>query len=125
MKNPISKQTIAFQKQYVESLKKDMEAMVGKAFMLSVAVGPEDDDDTEGDIHQEFVYIEKMDSEDGLIGTTVFLDEDTADVSIGTVIDLNGSLEPCSKNEFTEALGRARRRVEQKIESMKEVASAK
>ncbi len=117
-KSVVSKETVALQKQLAESYRKDMKAMVGKTFMLTTVLGS-DEDDEDGVVQQEFVLVEKFDDEDGLVGTTVFTDEDSADVSIGTVIDLSGDIIQCSKNEFAEALSRAQKRIVKKLEGLK------
>lgn len=118
-KSVVSKETVALQKQLADAYRKDMKAMVGKTFMITTLLGG-DEDDEGGVVQQEFVYVEKFDEDDGLIGTTVFTDEDSADISIGTVIDLGGGdIIACSKNEFAEALKRAQRRIEKKLEGLK------
>lgn len=117
-KSVVSKETVALQKQLAEAIQKDMKAMVGKTYMITTLLGV-DEDDEESIVQQEFVSVEKFDDVDGLIGTTVFTDEDSADVSVGTVIEFSGDIIQCSKNEFAEALGRAQKRITKKLEGLK------
>lgn len=120
----VSKETVALQKQLADAYRKDMRAMVGKSYLVTTMMGGEDDDE-DGVVQQEFVLVEKFDEDDGLIGTTVFTDEDSADVSIGTVIELSGEITQCSRNEFNEALKHAQRRIEKKLEAPKEEKNGK